>query len=137
MAERAKLPDMAEHAEKPDATSSEETAAPSKRSDVDWASAKDKFVSTLAAVVRWVCLIFALILVLHIVFHIAEANKDNGIVQFVSGWADGLTLGFGDLFQPEDDKLEILVNYGIAAVVWLVISSVGASLIRRVGGVGK
>jgi len=131
---------MAEHAEKPDTTpdTTEDAEKPAGRtSDVDWAQAKDRFVSMLAAVVRWVCLIFALILVLHIVFVAAEANPKNGIVEFMESWANRLTLGFKDLFVPEDPKLRTLANVGIAAVVWLVISAVGANIIRRVGGVSK
>ncbi|MFO7191243.1 hypothetical protein [Thermocrispum sp.] len=120
---------MGEHTDKPAA---EQTTA---KRDVDWGEIKDRFVGLLAGVVRWVCLIFALILVLHVVFVVAEANPANGVVQFVDGWADRLTLGVGDLFTPDDAKLRTLINYGIAAVLWLIISNVGSKIIRRVGGV--
>lgn len=123
---------MGEHTEKP-----ETTEGPAAKRDVDWVQAKDRFVGLLAGVVRWVCLIFALILVLHIVFVVAEANKANGIVEFVSDWAGSFTLGVGDLFTPSDPKLTVLVNYGIAAIIWLIIAAVGAKLIRRVGGVSS
>lgn len=122
---------MAEHAEQPDTTDEAEKTG----RDVDWTAAKDRFVGLLAGVVRWVCLIFALILVLHIVFVVADANKGNGIVEFVDAWANRLTLGVGDLFTPDDRKLFVLVNFGIAAIIWLIISSVGSKIIRRVGGV--
>lgn len=123
---------MAEHAEKPESASEpEETKA---KPSVDWSGVKDQTVGILATIVRWVGLIFALVLVLHIVFTVAGANPENGIVQFVESWADGLTLGFGDLFTPDDEKLEVLVNYGIAAVFWLIVSSLGSTIIRRIGG---
>lgn len=122
---------MAEHAEQPDTTDDAEKT----RRDVNWAEVKDRFIGLLAGAVRWVCLIFALILVLHIVFVVAEANEANGIVEFVDAWANRLTLGVGDLFTPEDRKLEVLVNFGIAAIIWLIISSFGSKIIRRVGGV--
>ncbi|MGH3468372.1 MAG: hypothetical protein ACRDQF_11645 [Thermocrispum sp.] len=129
---------MGEHTEKPESEEAPAPApAPAKR-EVDWGEAKDRFVGLLAGLVRWVCLIFALILVLHIVFVVADANEDNGIVEFAETWADRLSLGLSDLFlsAPGDDpKARVLVNYGIAAIVWLVISSVGSKLIRRVGGV--
>lgn len=130
---------MAEHADDtprnaPDAPAEPGRSRRQARSEVDWAAVKDKAVGLLAAVVRWIGLIFALILVVHIIFTIAEANQDNGIVTFVRGWADPLTLGFRDLFQPEDPNLQVLVNYGIAAIFWLIVSSVGAKIIRRVGG---
>ncbi len=88
----------------------------------------------LAGIVRWAGLIFAAILVLHVVFVIGEANEANGIVSFVRSWADGLALGFKDLFMPADVKLRVLVNFGIAAIFWLVVSSILAKIIRRVGG---
>lgn len=122
---------MAEHADKPDTTDDAEKT----RRDVDWAMVKDRFIGLLAGAVRWVCLIFALILVLHIVFVVAEANEANGIVEFVETWASRLTLGVGDLFTPDDPKLLVLVNFGIAALIWLIISSFGSKIIRRVGGV--
>lgn len=123
---------MAEHSEKPDSASDvDETKG---KRDVDWSGVKDQVVGVLAGIVRWVGLIFAVILVLHIVFTVAEANPTNGIVEFVQSWAEGLTLGFKDLFTPEDEKLQVLVNFGIAAIFWLIVSSVGSSLIRRIGG---
>jgi hypothetical protein len=79
-------------------------------------------------------LIFAVILVLHIIFTVGSANADNGIVSWVHSWADGLSIGFKDLFEPNDAKLRVLVNYGIAAVFWLIVSAIAAKLIRRIGG---
>ncbi|MQA62468.1 MAG: hypothetical protein GEU86_13450 [Actinophytocola sp.] len=129
---------MAEHADKSDSAADEENSPRGKaRPGTDWVAVKDQFVGILAGIVRWVGLIFALILVLHIVFTIAEANEENSIVSFVNGWADSLTLGFKDMFDPADDKLRVLVNFGIAAVVWLIISSFGAALVRRIGSLGK
>ncbi len=62
------------------------------------------------------------------------ANPGNALASFVHGWADSLALVFRDLFTPSDEKLRVLVNYGIAAVFWLVLSGVLAKIIRRVGG---
>ncbi|PXY32659.1 hypothetical protein BAY60_02260 [Prauserella muralis] len=101
---------------------------------MDWRSVKDQVVGLLAGIARWVGLAFALILVLHVIFVIGEANPDNGIVSFVADWAEGLALGFKDLFRPDDPKLDVLVNYGIAALFWLIVSSIVARIIRRVGG---
>lgn len=129
---------MVEHAEQPGTMSSEdESTGGKRRPSVDWVAVKDKVVSILAAVVRWVFLLFALLLVLHVVFTIADANQDNSIVSFVGEWADPLALGFKDMFQPNDAQLKILVNYGIAAIFWLIVSSLGATIIRRLGSLGK
>ncbi|MGH3451605.1 MAG: hypothetical protein ACRDQW_12950 [Haloechinothrix sp.] len=130
---------MAEHADDtgrnaPDTSSDVEGSSRQGKPGVDWAAVKDQSVGLLAAVVRWIGLIFALILVVHIIFTIADANPENGIVQFINSWADPLTLGFQDLFQPEDENLRTLINYGVAAIFWLIVSSLGSRLIRRIGG---
>ncbi|WP_439384366.1 hypothetical protein [Amycolatopsis lexingtonensis] len=120
---------MGEHAE----SSSEETKV-SRRSPVDWRRTGGRVASVVASIVRWVGLVFAAILVIHVIFTVGSANPDNGIVSFVKSWADGLALGFSDLFTPSDGKLRVLVNYGIAAIFWLVVSGILAKVIRRVGG---
>lgn len=125
---RATLPGMGEHAE----PEPETKAAP--RREVDWRKQKDRAVSFLAGLVRWIGLIFAAFLVLYVIFVIGDANQANGIVSFVKGWAESVSLGFKDLFQPSDPKLSVLVNYGIAAIFWLVVSGILAKVIRRVGG---
>lgn len=102
-------------------------------SSVDWSKAKDQIVGLLSAVVRWLGVIFAVILVLHVIFVLGEANGDNGIVTFADSWSKSLSMGFEDLFTPDDHKLEVLVNYGIAAIFWLVVSAIVSKIIRRVG----
>jgi hypothetical protein len=124
---------MAEHAESSSTSSSEETQV-SRRDPVDWRRTGGRVASIVASIVRWVGLIFAALLVIHVIFTVGSANPDNGIVSFVKSWANGLALGFDDLFTPSDEKLRVLVNYGIAAIFWLVVSGVLAKVIRRVGG---
>jgi hypothetical protein len=106
-----------------------------QRSDTDWHKIKIQGFGLVASIVRWLGLIFAAFLVLDVIFVIGSANPANGIVSFVKSWADSLSLGFKDLFTPTDPKLLVLVNYGIAAIFWLVVSSILAKVIRRVGGV--
>jgi hypothetical protein len=127
---------MAEHAESSaSSASSEETETrESRRAPVDWRRTGGRVASAVASIVRWVGLIFAALLVIHVIFTVGSANPDNGIVSFVRSWADGLALGFSDLFTPSDEKLRVLVNYGIAALFWLVVSGILAKIIRRVGG---
>ncbi|EHR63585.1 hypothetical protein [Saccharomonospora cyanea] len=110
---------------------------PGARRSTDWRAAKDRVVGLLAGTVRWLGLLFASVLVLHVVFVVGEANVENGIVAWAADWSGGLALGFHDLFQPSDPKLLVLVNYGIAAVFWLVVSSVAAKLVRRIGGLSS
>jgi len=121
---------MGEHAEPEPETKPAERHDVERRS-VDWHKQKDRAVSFLAGLVRWIGLIFAAFLVLYVIFVIGDANAANGIVSFVKGWAESVSLGFKDLFHP---KLSVLVNYGIAAIFWLVVSGILAKVIRRVGG---
>jgi hypothetical protein len=38
-----------------------------------------------------------------------------------------------DLFQPANPKVAVGVNYGIAALIWLVITNFVTGIVRRVG----
>jgi hypothetical protein len=126
---------MGEHAEPEPETKASARHDVDRRS-VDWHKQTDRAVSFLAALVRWIGLIFAAFLALYVVFVVGSANQENGIVSFVKGWAESVSLGFKDLFQPSDPKLSVLVNYGIAAIFWLVVSGILAKVIRRAGGQG-
>ncbi|WP_328605053.1 hypothetical protein OG943_34210 [Amycolatopsis sp. NBC_00345] len=128
---------MAEHAEAEPEEVTKEAEPRSKRAPIDWRRGREQAFSVLASVVRWVGLIFAALLVLHVIFVVGEANAANGIVSFVRSWADGLSLGFKDLFTPSDAKLRVLVNYGIAAIFWLVVSGILTKILRRIGGVSS
>ncbi|WP_197321802.1 hypothetical protein [Saccharomonospora sp. NB11] len=112
----------------------ETPAESSSTRTVDWGAVRGRVVRGLAGLVRWVGLACATVLVLHVLFVVGEGNPDNGIVSFVADAADAVSLGFEDLFLPDDPKLTVLVNFGLAALFWLVVSSVGAKLVRRVGG---
>lgn len=85
----------------------------------------------VAAVVRWVGLLFALVLVIHVILTVGNANPANGITSFFADVADPIALGFKNLFTPSDPKLSVLVNYGIAALFWLIVSAVLAKILRR------
>lgn len=123
---------MAEHAESSDET--ETRVSRSRRAAADWGRTRGRIASVLASIVRWIGLVFAALLVIHVIFTVGSANPANGIVSFVRSWADSLALGFSDLFTPSDEKLRVLVNYGIAAIFWLVVSGILAKIIRRLGG---
>jgi hypothetical protein len=121
---------MGEHAE---TAKDAEPETHSKRPEFDWGKTRERAASALSGLVRWIGLVFAAFLVLHIIFVIGDANAANGIVSFVKGWAESLSLSFKNLFMPTDPKLSVLVNYGIAAIFWLVVSAIVAKVIRRLG----
>lgn len=95
---------------------------------------RGRVVGMVASVIRWVGLAITVILTIHVVLTVGNANQGNGITAFFRSWAEPLALGFKDLFlsNPDDDpKLRVLVNYGLAALVWLVVSGLLSRLIRR------
>lgn len=92
---------------------------------------RSNVVGVLAGVVRWVGLIFAVVLVVHVLLTVGNANPDNGITKFFSATADPLALAFKSLFTPDNAQLRVLVNYGLAALFWLIVSSVLSRLVRR------
>ncbi|WP_327089085.1 hypothetical protein OIE66_00235 [Nonomuraea sp. NBC_01738] len=94
-------------------------------------TAWQRLVSFLAWVVRVVCRLAALVLVLYALFTAFEANPANPWYKAVQSLASWLSLGLSNLFQLADARWEALVNYGLAAMVWLIIGSVVASLIQR------
>jgi hypothetical protein len=91
-------------------------------------------VGALASVVRWVGLLVVVILVVRVLLTVGGANPGNGITGFFDNWSDTFAWGFKDLFTPGDAKLRVLVNYGIAALCWLIVSSILARVIRRFAG---
>jgi hypothetical protein len=45
--------------------------------------------------------------------------------------AEPVALAFKDLFSPADAKLRVIVNFGLAAVFWLVVRAIVLRLVRR------
>lgn len=48
----------------------------------------------------------------------------------MSSSAESLALGFQDLFVPADPELAVLLNYGCAALFWLITTSIAARAIH-------
>lgn len=59
------------------------------------------------------------------------ANQGNGFYRFINSIAEPLALFFPGLFTLDDYKLGILLNYGLAAVFWLVAAGVIARIVGR------
>ena len=84
-----------------------------------------------AAVVSWVGLALAVVLVVHVVLTVGGANPDNPITSTVKAIAEPVALAFKDLFAPEDAKLRTIVNFGLAALFWLAVRAIVLKLVRR------
>jgi hypothetical protein len=86
---------------------------------------------TMSTVVRFVFAILATLLALGALFVVFGKNvsQDNGLVKFVLHVADAIDGPFGrkngifDFHGKNGPKLDAVVNWGIAAIVYLVIGS--------------
>ncbi len=86
---------------------------------------------TLIRIVRAVTGFTTAVFLLHILFVVFEANQGNAFVAFVYGLAKTLVLGLGDVFTPDDATIGVILNYGFAALVWLIIGRVVVRALRR------
>jgi hypothetical protein len=119
---------MAAQAERPEDVEQAPKQEAKRRSP---AEVRASVVGFLAGLVRWAGLIFAIVLVVHVVLVVGKANPGNGITVFFADAAEPLALGFRSLFTPDNAELRVLINYGLAALFWLIASAVVARLIRR------
>ncbi|PJE94445.1 hypothetical protein CUT44_29920 [Streptomyces carminius] len=87
--------------------------------------------STAALVIRIVADIMAAIIGLWILLYVLDANRGNDLVVFVQDAARWLAGWSHDLFDLEPGWFQVLINYGIAAVVYLFIGHLLAARIRR------
>lgn len=77
-------------------------------------------------------MILAIILLLHIVFVWLDANNGNDIVSTDADWAKWLATWFLDLFTPSSEKLKTFLNYGLAALFFLVVGGILRRVLRDV-----
>ena len=87
----------------------------------------------LASVLRVIGLLIVAVLVVFIVLTLLNANFGNTFAAAVKDLAASFDLGLSNLFLPADPKIRVLLNYGVAAVIWYVITTVVVRLVRRVG----
>jgi len=81
-------------------------------------------ITTIAGVV-------AAIIIIGIVLVLVKANPNNQIVDFILDVGRFLTRPFHGLFPQHDPRQDILVNWGIAAIVYLIVGAFIARLARR------
>jgi hypothetical protein len=76
--------------------------------------------------------VIALILVLHIVLVVLSANPGNTLVSTVADWSRHLAAWFDGLFTTSSAKWNTVLDYGIAAIVYLAVGRLVAGLLERV-----
>ena len=78
----------------------------------------------VGAVIWLIAIVAALVIILHVVLVLFEANPANSFVDFIADAASTLAWFFRDLFNLDDPKLEVVVNYGLAAAVYIALGRV-------------
>jgi hypothetical protein len=86
---------------------------------------------TAARVISLVGAVFALIEVVYILLILFSANAGNGFFRFIRSLAEPLALFFPGLFPIDNYNLGVIVNYGLAAVFWLIVAGILARLVGR------
>jgi hypothetical protein len=87
--------------------------------------------ASLARAVMAIATVVALILVAGILLVVLEANASNELVKAVHDAAQFLAGPFDGLFNLARHKVEIAVNWGIAAIVWYALGRLISRLILR------
>lgn len=98
---------------------------------VDSHARRVRVVRTVCTVINLVCGLFAIVLGLHVLLVLFDANPNNGFASLVNSWSGGISLGLRGLFTPDNEKLQVLLNDGLAAVAWLIIGAVSTYAIRQ------
>jgi len=84
-----------------------------------------------ASVITGIAAVIAGIIVLGIVLVLVNANQNNDIVDLILDIGRFFARPFEDLFPQADPKNDILLNWGIAAVAYLIIGAIIARIVRR------
>lgn len=87
----------------------------------------------VGGVVRLVTGLFAAVLVVHIVLVVLGANPANSVARAIAALANSLTLGLRDLFVLGNPTVQVIVSYGLPALVWLLVGAVLVGLLRLLG----
>ncbi|GAA1679257.1 hypothetical protein GCM10009830_27920 [Glycomyces endophyticus] len=87
--------------------------------------------SLIAHVITIVFGLIALIILLHLAFVLLEANPGNPLVNIIGDMANWFSWLFRDMFTIDDPKVRAVVNYGLAALVYLLVGGAIAGAGRR------
>ena len=85
----------------------------------------------LARLVRSLAGLIALVIVAAIVLFLLGANPSNGIVNAIHDAGAWLVGPFKNLFSIHNAKVAMAVNWGLAALVYLLVGHLIASLLVR------
>ncbi|WSQ06847.1 hypothetical protein OG604_03335 [Streptomyces sp. NBC_01231] len=95
-------------------------------------SARNQAATRRAALV--ICTIAdmaAALLGLWIVLYLLDANQANAFVEFVRGTANWLSGWAQDIFTMDTEGLRVVLNYGLPAVIYLLVGHGIAARLNR------
>lgn len=82
-------------------------------------------------VIQTIAGVIAAIIIIGIVLVLIKANPNNDIVNFIHDIGAFFARPFRDLFPRANPREDILINWGIAAIVYLLVGAILARLARR------
>ncbi len=85
----------------------------------------------IARLVRLIVGIIVALIVAGILLKVLSANLSNSIVKDIHDAAKFFVGPFNDIFKVKNPKTSIAVNWGLAALIYLVVGGFIASLIAR------
>ena len=88
----------------------------------------------LANLVRTVAGVVVAILVIAILLVVLGANQSNDIVNWIHDAGAWLAGPFKSLFSFKDHKLEVAVNWGLAALVYAIVAGFITRMLAGAGG---
>ena len=89
--------------------------------------------NAVARALRTIGYAIVAVLLLHIVLTLLQANPANAVASLVRRLAGTFDLGLSNLFLVGDPMLSVLLNYGTAALAWLLIMALVVRLASRIG----
>jgi hypothetical protein len=92
---------------------------------------------TLARLIRTLAGLIALVIVAAIVLFVLGANQSNGIVSAIHDAGQWLAGPFKNLFKIHNAKVAMAVNWGLAALVYVIVGHLLASLFARMTPRGR
>lgn len=90
----------------------------------------------LARLIQAVTMIVVLVIVLAIILRILSGNPHNVIVGDIHDAGQWLVGPFKNVFSVKGAKLNLAVNWGLAAVVYALLGFLIANLVTRVSASG-
>ena len=112
------------------------SASPGNQADPDAKKARSAAsakvaLSVVGSIIRTICAIMAFILVVFVLFAVGSANPTNWLVSFISEAAQHLTLGLTALFETGNPDYQVIADYGLPAIIWLIIGSIVGRVLKR------